>query len=83
MAIGARVTLKFQQGAQVREVRTDGSYLSTHDPRIVFGLHTYDQIDEVTVRWPDGSTEKVKGPRQGLYYVWKQGATVEPEKPAR
>ncbi len=83
MAIGARVTLKFQQGTQVREVRTDGSYLSTHDPRIVFGLHTYDQIDEVTVRWPDGSTEKVKGPRQGLYYVWKQGAIVEAEKPPR
>ncbi len=41
-----------------RRVRTGGSYLSAHDPRVLFGLGDDPEIGEVTVRWPDGSVER-------------------------
>src|SRR6266700_7879870 len=44
--IGARVTLETAAGRQVREVKAGGSYLSSSDPRIHFGIG-------------DGSVERV------------------------
>ena len=41
-----------------RRVTTGGSYLSARDPRVLFGLGEDPTIGEVTVRWPDGSTER-------------------------
>ena len=46
---------------ELRRVRTDGSYASANDPRIVFGLGQDDQPQHVRVRWPDGS-EHTFGP---------------------
>ena len=46
---------------ELRRVRTDGSYASANDPRIVFGLGKDDQPQTVRVRWPDGS-ERTFGP---------------------
>ncbi len=33
------------------------SYLSSHDPRLLFGLGAAGSIDRLSVRWPDGSEE--------------------------
>ncbi len=41
-----------------RRVRTGGSYLSAHDPRVLFGLGDDPEIGDVTVRWPGGSVER-------------------------
>ncbi len=58
-AIGAEVwRLPFPE---LRRVRTDGSYASANDPRIVFGLGGENQPQHVRVRWPDGS-EHTLGP---------------------
>jgi hypothetical protein len=57
-AIGARVTLiPAGEGSgrkQVAEVRAGGSYCSTHDCRLHFGLGAARSPVTVTVRWPDG-----------------------------
>lgn len=73
MAIGAQVTIRSHLGRQRREVRTDGSYLSAHDPRVRFGIMTDSGVEEVEVRWPSGRTEKAQGLQPGSYYRWEEG----------
>ena len=41
-----------------RRVATDGSYLSSGDPRAVFGLGQSTAISRVEVRWPDCAAEE-------------------------
>ena len=53
--IGAVVTVKAGGRVQSRDIAAGDSFLSTHDPRPHFGLGASDTVDEVTVRWPDGS----------------------------
>src|SRR5881628_359713 len=52
MAIGARVTVKAGKLVQFSEVRAGGSYLSSNDPRLHFGLGAETTITEVEIRWP-------------------------------
>ena len=59
-SIGAQVWTD-QPGIGPRRVRTDGSYGSAHDPRVVFGLGTVEGTRRVTVRWHDG-VERQFGP---------------------
>jgi hypothetical protein len=53
--IGTRVTIKAGARIQQRDIASGDSYMSTHDPRPHFGLGAATQVDEVDVRWPDGS----------------------------
>jgi len=59
-AIGARLT--YQAGDLRRHVFKvgGGSYLSSHDPRVVLGLGQHAKIDWVEIRWPNpsGRTER-------------------------
>ena len=56
-AIGAIVTVTAGRLAWTDYVTRSGSYLSSHDPHAHFGLGEVDQIDSITVVWPDGSEE--------------------------
>ncbi len=58
-ALGARVELHRKDARMLhRRVRTDGSYASAGDPRVVFGLGDGGaEIEKVVVRWPDGPVE--------------------------
>jgi enediyne biosynthesis protein E4 len=51
-AIGARVT--YQSGEMKRSQMKvgGGSYLSSHDPRMVLGLGAHEKVDWVEVKWP-------------------------------
>jgi hypothetical protein len=53
--IGTRVTVRAGGRTQVRDIAAGDSYMSTHDPRPHFGLGAAAAIDEVDVRWPDGT----------------------------
>jgi hypothetical protein len=57
--IGARLTLVTDRGRQVREVKAGGSYLSTGDPRVVFGLGAGARIDHLEIVWPSGLRQTV------------------------
>lgn len=59
--VGARVRVRTGSRVQVREVRRGGSYLSSHDPRLFFGLDTSAQADEVEIRWPSGRVQRLAG----------------------
>lgn len=59
-AIGARVM--YQAGALKRSRMKvgGGSYLSSHDPRIVLGLGAHERLDWLEIKWPvtGGKTER-------------------------
>ena len=56
-----------------RRVRTDGSFGSAHDPRLLFGLGSDGDADAVRVRWPDQSIEEWTGIAAGRYTTLRQG----------
>jgi hypothetical protein len=53
--IGTRVTIRAGGRTQFRDVAAGDSFLSTHDPRAHFGLGMTETVDEIDVRWADGS----------------------------
>lgn len=57
-AYGTRLTVEAGGRIQSREVRAAASYLSSHDPRVLFGLGSAARIDRLEVRWPDGSVRE-------------------------
>ncbi|PYV38402.1 MAG: RNA-binding protein, partial [Acidobacteria bacterium] len=58
--IGARVSIRTGEKKQVDEVRSGGSYLSQSDFCLHFGIGEAERVDEVEVRWPSGSIDRIK-----------------------
>jgi hypothetical protein len=57
--LGARVEIVRGDGLTLRRrVRTDGSYASANDPRVLAGLGESTMPPRVRVSWPDGKTEE-------------------------
>ncbi len=56
-----------------RRVRTDGSYLSANDPRVLVGLGQALKVKAVRVRWPGGAIEEWKDLRVDQYATMKEG----------
>lgn len=57
-AIGAKVTVKSGDREWTLLAQPGTSYLSSHDPRLHFGLGPVESVDHVDVHWPDGSHER-------------------------
>jgi enediyne biosynthesis protein E4 len=53
--MGTTVTVTAGGRRMTRDLASGDSYLSTHDPRLHFGLGKSERADEVLVRWPDGT----------------------------
>jgi hypothetical protein len=67
---GARVELEVGGVKHVREVQTDGSYLSAHDPRARFGLPAGSGPQTVRVLWPGSRQPRVyTGLLPGRYHA--------------
>ncbi|UCF38285.1 MAG: CRTAC1 family protein [Acidobacteriota bacterium] len=49
----ARITVGSKQ--MYRDIASGDSYVSSHDPRLHFGLGDATLVDKVEVRWPDGT----------------------------
>ena len=62
-AVGAKVFLTAGGMRQRGDVTSGGSYASTHDPRLHFGLGDATSIDLVEVYWPSGAKEKFSIPK--------------------
>lgn len=61
-AVGATVRVDLAgQPPLVRRVRSSGSYLSASDDRVYVGLGSSSSPVDVTVAWPDGATQRVRG----------------------
>jgi hypothetical protein len=58
---GTEVEIVIAKGRVLRRrVRTDGSYLSANDPRVLVGLGEVSRVESVRVRWPDGRVGEFK-----------------------
>ncbi len=58
--IGARVTISTPKMTQIDEVRGGGSYNSTNDLRLHFGLGDAPTIGKVEVTWPSGINQEFR-----------------------
>jgi enediyne biosynthesis protein E4 len=74
-AIGARVTWKSGDLLRHRSKVGGGSYLSSHDPRMVLGLGPRAQIDWLEVEWPQpgGSRQRFTGLPVDRYITIAEG----------
>jgi Na+-translocating ferredoxin:NAD+ oxidoreductase RnfD subunit len=72
---GARVTAVLPDGRElVREVHAGGSYLSSEDPRLLFGLGDAASVRTLVVEYPDGTQTRLEDvPANQL---------IEPSRPA-
>ena len=58
-AIGAQVRVETDGATLLREVICGASYLSGNDPRLTFGLGSATQVDNLQIRWHNGSTQQL------------------------
>jgi hypothetical protein len=72
-AIGARVVVETAGGKQTKFARGGGSYASTNDPRLLFGLGADATIEKVTVYWPSGKMQEVAGLAPDAYWSVTEG----------
>jgi hypothetical protein len=61
-AIGAKVFVTTGTIRQRADVFSGGSYASSSDQRLHFGLGTATRVDKVEILWPDGAKEQIKIP---------------------
>ena len=81
LALNARVTATAGELTQLGEVTSGGSYLSQNDLRLHFGLGNHIRVDTVTIRWPNGKLEVLKGLDADRFYTLKEGAGVSDSRP--
>lgn len=73
-AVGAHVTLELEDGSRVvREVHGGGGYMGANDQALHFSYGTRDTAKKLTVRWPDGTTTRLKPPAQDSWYELTKG----------
>jgi hypothetical protein len=66
--LGARLTLTDGNGRQqVLEATSAGSYLSSNDSRVIFGLGSVASVKAIEIRWPGGRTQKIANPNIDRY----------------
>jgi enediyne biosynthesis protein E4 len=58
-AIGAEVKILTKQGMQMATVSTAGSYLSSSDKRVHFGLGGEKTVLRIEIRWPSGIVQTI------------------------
>jgi len=77
--VGAQVTLEVERlPTQMRQAIGGGSFASTSDTRLVFGLDKANRIGKLKVRWPNGSEQSWDGLKVDRYHKLVEG---EPKRP--
>jgi hypothetical protein len=76
-AIGARVTVTTGKTSQIDEVRAGGSYLSTNDVRLHFGLGAESIMKKIEIDWPSGLREELKNIPADAIYTIEEGHGIQ------
>ncbi len=74
--IGTRITLEADGRTQVDEVCASSGYASQNSLTLHFGLGETEQIDRLTVRWPNGLTEVYENLAVDQKYVLTEGESI-------
>jgi hypothetical protein len=62
---------------QIDEVRGGGSYLSSSDQRLHFGLGTEAVMKQVQIEWPSGLVEKISDVAADRIYTIVEGKGIQ------
>ncbi len=75
-AVGARVTWSFGNVRRTRLKTAGGSFLSSHDPRMVLGAGPRNAVDRVQVQWPlpSGRVEQFEHLPRNTYVTLREGS---------
>jgi hypothetical protein len=76
-AVGARVTVYTSSMTQIDEVRGGGSYNSTNDTRLHFGLGRDAMMSRVKVQWPSGLEQEFRNVTGDAIYEIVEGQTMK------
>lgn len=79
--VGARVVVESAGGRQTKFAKGGGSFATTNDPRMVFGLGSDQKIDKVTVYWPSGKSQEIAGIEPEAYWQIIEGEATPKKTP--
>jgi hypothetical protein len=74
--IGARIKCVTEDGTQIDEVRSGGSYYSQNDLRVHFGLGKNQRVQSLEISWPGGKVETLKNVAANQLVVVKEGQGI-------
>jgi hypothetical protein len=77
-AYGAQITISCGQKTWTSWVNAAGSYLSSSDPRVHFGLGDATEVTTITVVWPNGDEEVFPGGPVDRQVKLSHGAGAKP-----
>jgi hypothetical protein len=77
-AIGATVYVTAGGMRQRNDVMSGGSYESSNDQRLHFGLGNAAKVDSVEIHWPGGAVENVNLPGVDRFFVIEEGKGLVP-----
>ena len=63
--LGARLTLETSKGNLVRQLKGGGSYLSTHDLKVHWGIPIDATVERLRIEWPSGIVQVIERPEVG------------------
>ena len=72
---GAEVVVETANRKIVRYCHADGSYLSSSDPRVHFGLGGDAEARKITIRWTNGRTQILDNVKADRIFTVKEGDT--------
>jgi hypothetical protein len=75
-AIGTKVFVTAGGVRQREDAFSGGSYASSSDPRLHFGLGSASKIDKIEVQWPDGLKEEIRLPSVDRIFTVIEGRGV-------
>lgn len=78
--IGARIRCVTDDGSQIDEVRSGGSYYSQNDFRVHFGLGKAAKVRSIEIRWPSGQVDTLGEQAANQLITVKEGVGVLPAK---
>ncbi len=75
-AVGATVYLTADGMRQRGDVLSGGSYISSNDPRVHFGLGDATTVSSVEIHWPSGNVEKLRLPAVDRIFTIEEGKGI-------
>jgi len=75
-AIGAKAFVTAGGARQRGDVFSGGSYASSSDQRLHFGLGAATKVDRVEIHWPSGAKEEITIPAVDRIYTVKEGKGI-------
>jgi tetratricopeptide (TPR) repeat protein len=75
-AVGATVTIRAGGRSRSAQRFGGGSYQSSGDPRLHFGLGDATRVESVEVRWPSGRVDRLPGLAAGSIYHLREGEST-------